>query len=79
MSSLAGPTILGKRRRRASMQSRVSSTESVVWVRYATLSGSATASLSTSSGCAIRNIRSGASPMVPTTSSWSAWPTRMIE
>ena len=51
------------------MTSRVSSTESVVWVRYAILSGSGTSNFSTSSALAMTWMRSGASPSVPMTSS----------
>ncbi len=56
----------------------VSSTESVVWVMKATLSGSGTSTEATSSAVSTRMIESGASPVVPSTSSWPSWPMRMI-
>ncbi len=56
----------------------VSSTESVVWVMKATRSGSLTSSASTSAIVSTNVIASGASPVVPSTSSWPAWPMRMI-
>ena len=56
----------------------VSSTERVVCEMYATRSGSSTSSRSTSSSFSIRTMCSGASPIVPSTSSCPAWPIRMI-
>ena len=56
----------------------VSSTESVVWVMKATFSGSSTSSESTSASVCTRTMLSGASPVVPSTSSWPSWPMRMI-
>ena len=56
------------------MISAVSSTESVVWVMKATRSGSGTSSESTSSAVCTRTMLSGASPVVPSTSSWPSWP-----
>ncbi|STS88242.1 Uncharacterised protein [Klebsiella variicola] len=50
MSSLRGPTIFGKRARRASITSDVSSTESVVWVINDSRASFLTSSLRTSSG-----------------------------
>ena len=67
-------TIEGNLARRAAITSAVSSTESVVWVMKATLSGSGTSSASTSATVSIRTIESGASPVVPSTSSWPSWP-----
>ena len=48
----------------------VSSTDSVVCESQTTFSGSRTVTLSTSSGPSTRVMCSGASPDVPTTSSW---------
>ncbi len=67
-------TIEGNLARRAAITSAVSSTESVVWVMKATLSGSGTSSASTSATVSISTIDSGASPVVPSTSSWPSWP-----
>ena len=60
------------------MISAVSSTESVVWVMKATWSGSGSSSASTSATVSTRMMFSGASPVVPSTSSWPWWPMRMI-
>ena len=69
----------GKRRRRMATISAVSSTESVVWVRKARLSGSAGAIVSASAAVSIRVIRpSGTWPNVPITSGWPAWPTNRM-
>ena len=78
MSSFLGPTMAGKRSRSAAMISTVSSTESVVWVMKATRSGSGMSSSAISSTVPIRRIASGASPIVPTTSSWPSWPISTI-
>ena len=58
---------------------RVSSIESVVWVMYATRSGSATETASASATEETRAILAGASPIVPSTSSCPGWPIRTIE
>ena len=68
----------GNLARRAAITSAVSSTESVVWVMKATFSGSGTSSVPTSSAVSIRTMLSGASPVVPSTSSWPSWPIMMI-
>ena len=60
------------------MISSVSSTESVVCVMYATLPGSGMSRPSISSTEPINRIASGASPIVPTTSSWPSWPISTI-
>ena len=52
----------------------VSSTDSVVCDSQTTFSGSRTVTLSTSSGPSTSVMCSGASPEVPTTSSWPSWP-----
>jgi hypothetical protein len=69
MSSREGPTIRGNFRRSASITSRVSSTDSVVCVRYAILSGLGISRVSTSAALSMTTMRSGASPSVPMTSS----------
>ena len=56
------------------MISAVSSMLRVVWVRQTTFRGSGTRSRRTPSTESTTWIRSGASPRVPMTSSWSAWP-----
>ena len=56
----------------------VSSTDSVVCVMKATLSGSSTSRRSTSSSVCTSTMCSGASPVVPSTSSWPSWPTSTI-
>ena len=66
--------MLGNFSRSLRMIARVSSTARVVWEMNATLSGSGTSSSSTSSSVSIRMMWSGASPMVPSTSSWPLWP-----
>ena len=76
MSSLRGATSAGKRARSASMMARVSSTLSVVCVMTATFSGSGTVTVRASSTVWMRRMASGASPMVPSTSSWPWWPIR---
>src|SRR6266540_1125695 len=78
MSSLGGAWIAGNRSRNTAMISLVSSTESVVWVRYATFDGSGTSTVRASSGEPTRITRSGACPLVPTTSSWPSWPMSRI-
>ena len=60
------------------MISTVSSTDSVVWVMNATRSGSAIWRPSISATEPISWIDSGASPIVPTTSSCPSWPTSTI-
>ena len=65
MSSRGGPWIAGKRPRRISRISFVSSTDSVVWVRYDRFSGSGTSTVRASSGLWTRIVRSGACPVVP--------------
>ena len=52
----------------------VSSTDRVVCDSQTTLSGSRTTTFSTSSGPSTSVMCSGASPDVPTTSSWPSWP-----
>src|ERR1044072_4022190 len=59
MSSDLELTIEGNFARRAAMTSAVSSTESVVWVMKATLSGSETSSASTSSAGSFRTMLPG--------------------
>ena len=56
----------------------VSSTERVVWLIHTTFSGSRTVTASTSWGPLTTWMCSGASPWVPSTSSWPAWPTRTM-
>src|SRR6266545_101117 len=78
MSSVFGPRNCGKRLRRTSTTSLVSSTASVVWVRNETCSGFGTSTSSASrTSCTLR-IAWGASPWVPSTSSWPTCPTRKI-
>ena len=60
------------------MIASVSSTDSVVCVRYAIRDGSSTSSASTSSSVSTSTIEPGTSPIVPSTSSWPAWPTSTI-
>ena len=48
--------------------------EKVVWLSQATFSGSRTLMRSTSSGLCTSWMWSGASPAVPSTSSWPSWP-----
>src|SRR6266496_3149769 len=74
MSSERGPASTGKRLRNASITPLVSSTERVVWVRYATFPGSATSTVPASCSSPTRWIARGASPIVPMTSSWPSWP-----
>ena len=70
--------MLGKRSRSRAMIARVSSTDSVVCEMYATFSGSSSSSASTSASVSTRTMWSGASPIVPSTSSWPEWPMRTI-
>ena len=70
--------MFGKRSRRRAITPAVSSTERVVWVMKATRSGLSISSRSTSSIVSTRTIESGASPVVPSTSSWPSWPIMMI-
>ena len=56
------------------MISDVSSTDSVVCVTYASLWSDGNASASTSATDSTSTIESGASPIVPTTSSWPSCP-----
>src|SRR5256885_737168 len=72
MSSRFGDSIAGKRRRRTATIAAVSSTESVVCVRYARGCDSGGATRSASSTDSTRKTDSGASPVVPSTSSWPA-------
>ena len=74
MSSLGGSCSSGNRSRSRRTVSIVSSTDSVVWDSQTTFSGSRTSTLATSSGPSTRVMCSGASPAVPTTSSWPSWP-----
>src|ERR1700746_2598563 len=74
MSSLPGARIAGNRSRSALDTSAASSTDSVVCIRKATRSPSRGRSLATSSAVCTRTIESGASPRVPSTSSWPSWP-----
>ena len=74
MSSLGGSSSLGNRWRIASTVAIVSSTDSVVWDSQATFSGSRTTMPATSSGLCTSWMCSGASPAVPSTSSWPSCP-----
>ena len=65
MSAEGGPTRSGTRSRSASTTSAVSSSESVVWVRYASRWPSSSSSGSTSSGVSTRTIESGRLPHRP--------------
>ena len=65
MSSFFGPTICGKRRRSVAMISAVSSTDSVVWVTYASRASAGSSSASASATSWTRIVESGASPIVP--------------
>src|SRR6266540_2508961 len=78
MSSVFGPRNCGKRLRRTSTTSLVSSTASVVWVRNETCSGFGTSTSSASRTSCTMRIAWGASPWVPSTSSWPTCPTRKI-
>ena len=78
MSSVRGPVMLGNFSRSLRMIARVSSTDSVVWEMKATRSGSSTSRASTSASVSISTMSSGASPIVPSTSSWPAWPISTI-
>ena len=70
MSSLGGSSSAGNRSRIAATVVIVSSTLSVVWLSHATFSGSRTLIPATSSGLCTSWMCSGASPAVPSTSSW---------
>ena len=74
MSSLGGECSAGNRSPSARTVSSVSSTDSVVWDSQTTRSGSRTCTPATSAGPSTRWMCSGASPVVPTTSSWPSWP-----
>ena len=78
MSSPGGSIISGKRSRSKRTVSMVSSTLRVVWLIHTTLEGSRTSTWSTSWGPLTTWMWSGASPWVPSTSSWPVWPTRMM-
>ena len=78
MSSLGGSCREGKRSRSFCTVSRVSSTLRVVWESQTTLSGSRTTTWPTSSGLFTTWMCSGASPAVPSTSSWPSWPIRRM-
>ncbi len=69
MSSLGGSISSGSFLRSRPTISIVSSTLSVVWLSQATLDGSEISRPSTSSGDWTRVMWSGASPVVPSTSS----------
>ncbi len=69
MSSLGGSISSGNRWRSRPTVSSVSSTLSVVWLSQASRLGSLTCSRSTSSGDWTSVMCSGASPVVPSTSS----------
>ena len=56
----------------------VSSTDSVVCDSHTTFSGSRTVTFATSSGPSTSWTCSGASPLVPMTSSWPSWPMRRM-
>src|SRR3954454_10861549 len=74
MSSLGGFCSAGNRSRSARTVSIVSSTDSVVCESHTTFSGSRTCTLATSSGPSTSWMWVGASPAVPSTSSWPRWP-----
>ena len=74
MSSLGGSARVGKRSRSAATVSLVSSTDSVVCDSQTSLAGSRTCTPALSPGPSTSWIRDGASPVVPTTSSWPSWP-----
>src|SRR5665647_214806 len=78
MSSLGGSSSKGNFSRSLVTVSYVSSTLRVVCDSHATLLGSLTSTASTSSGCCTSVMWSGASPVVPSTSSWPAWPMSRI-
>ena len=69
MSSLGGLISSGSRSRNRSTVSIVSSTESVVCESHTTFSSGPISTWSACSGPSISVIASGASPVVPTTSS----------
>ena len=62
----------------ASMITFASSVESVVCVRYTSLSGSSILRCGMSAGDSTTWVCSGASPLVPMISWWSRWPTSRI-
>ena len=74
MSSLGGSSSSGNRSRIAATVSSVSSTDSVVCESQATFDGSRTTMPATSPGLCTSWMCSGASPAVPSTSSWPSWP-----
>ncbi len=78
MSSRGGPCSWGNRAWSTSTICDVSSTDKVVWVRYAR-SPSGSSTVRASSRFCTRIVRSGACPLVPSTSSWPAWPINTIE
>ena len=78
MSSDGGFSMVGNFSRSSRTVSIVSSTLSVVCDSQTRLSGSGTVSAATSSGPLTRIVRSGAWPIVPSTSSWPACPIRMM-
>ncbi len=78
MSSLGGSCSWGKRSRSRRTVSIVSSTDSVVCDSQISFASSGTSTVSAASGFSTTVIRCGASPAVPTTSSWPSWPTSRI-
>ena len=78
MSSEGGSCRFGNRSRSTETISRVSSTESVVWESQIRLSGSSTWTVRASATSLITVVCSGASPNVPSTSSWPSWPISRI-
>lgn len=78
MSSLGGEISFGNFSLSASTVSIVSSTESVVWESQTTFDSSRTETPATSSGPSTSVMWSGASPLVPMTSSWPSWPIRRM-
>jgi hypothetical protein len=78
MSSLGGEFSAGNRSPSARTVSSVSSTDSVVWDSQTTLSGSLICTVAASAGPSTSVVASGASPAVPTTSSWPWCPISRI-
>src|SRR3954452_21645896 len=74
MSSLGGYCRPRNRFFNWSTVASVSSTDSVVCESHTTFSGSRTCTLATSSGPSTSWMWAGASPAVPSTSSWPSWP-----
>ena len=74
MSSDGGSEIAGNRSRSAATVCIVSSTDSVVCESQMTFSGSRTVTSATAAGPSTSCTWSGASPAVPSTSSWPSWP-----